>query len=135
MRKRKLNFFEDKEASVDMTPMLDIVFILLIFFIVTTSFVKEKGFLVGKDEASKQTSAPSENIMIHIDQNDIVYFNNKAVDVIRIPARVEYFTANHATENILLRPHAETNYQKVVEVLDQLQQFRRLQVTMGTYKQ
>jgi biopolymer transport protein ExbD len=72
--------------------------------------------------------------MIRIDANDIVYFNTKIVDIERHPARVEHFIANHATENIIFRPNEDTNYQKVVEVLDQLSQFKRLKVTMGLYK-
>ncbi|MDG1751326.1 MAG: biopolymer transporter ExbD [Thalassotalea sp.] len=77
MRRRNMIERLDKDAGVDMTPMLDIVFILLIFFIVTTSFVKENGFLVEKSKASKPSNSQSDNIMIHIDSNNIVYFNTK----------------------------------------------------------
>ncbi len=133
MRRRKQPHIVEKDAGVDMTPMLDIVFILLIFFIVTTSFVKEQGFLVKKSESSKASKAKSDNIMIHIDENNMIYFNTKPVDIERLPARVEYFLANHPTKNIIFRPHKNTNYQKVVEVLDQLQQFKKLKITMGIY--
>lgn len=134
MRRRNMVEKLDKDAGVDMTPMLDIVFILLIFFIVTTSFVKENGFLVEKSKASKASNSQSNNIMIHIDENNMIYFNSKIVDIERLPARVEHFIANHPTENIIFRPNENTNYQKVVEVLDQLSEFKRLKVTMGLYK-
>ncbi|GLX79881.1 biopolymer transporter ExbD [Thalassotalea insulae] len=134
MRRRKQPHIVEKDAGVDMTPMLDIVFILLIFFIVTTSFVKESGFLVKKSESSKASKAKSDNIMIHIDENNIIYFNTKPVDIERLPARVEYFLANHPAKNIIFRPHENTNYQKVVEVLDELKQFDKLKITMGLYK-
>ena len=124
---------EEEEAAIDMTPMLDIVFIMLIFFIVTTSFVKEAGFLVEKGQAQKATLNQSDNIMIHIDENNFLYFNNKAVDILRLPARVEFFLANHATSTIIFRPHENTDYQRVVEVLDQLKQFKRIKITMGIY--
>ena len=52
---RKQRFREEEEAAVDMTPMLDIVFIMLIFFIVTTSFVKEAGIEVNKPKAAQAT--------------------------------------------------------------------------------
>jgi len=134
MRRRKQPHIVEKDAGVDMTPMLDIVFILLIFFIVTTSFVKERGFLVKKSESSKASGKKSNNIMIHIDENSIVYFNTKPVDLERLPARVEHFLANHPSKIIILRPHKNTNYQKVVEVLDQLNQFKKLTITMGIYR-
>ena len=53
---RKQRFREEEEAAVDMTPMLDIVFIMLIFFIVTTSFVKEAGIEVNKPKAAQATN-------------------------------------------------------------------------------
>ncbi len=135
MRRRKQpKAIPNDEVGVDMTPMLDIVFILLIFFIVTTSFVKEKGFVVERSKSNKASAAPSGVIMIHIDANNLVYFNNKVVDLERLPARVEHYIANTQTETILFRPHVETNYQKVVEVLDQLTEFRRLKINMGVNK-
>ncbi|WP_286232612.1 ExbD/TolR family protein [Thalassotalea sediminis] len=135
MRRRNMVQLSEKDASVDMTPMLDIIFILLIFFIVTTSFAKSQGFLINKSENNKASSAPSDNIMIHIDENNILYFNTKPVDIERLTARVENFVANHATENIIFLPHKETNYQRVVTVLDELQQFKRLKISIGLYKQ
>jgi len=125
---------QDNGASVDMTPMLDIVFILLIFFIVTTSFVKEEGFIANYVKSTKADSKPAKNIMIHLDKNGILYFNNTPVDLERIPARVENFIANTPTDTIIFRPHEESEYQKVVSVLDQLQQFAQLRVVIGLNK-
>ena len=131
MRRRKQKKLIEKDAEVDMTPMLDIVFILLIFFIVTTSFVKELGFLVERSQNNKQSTTPSKSIMIHLDSNNTIYFNGKPVDIERLPARIEHFIANHPTDSILFRPHEDTNYQHVVKVLDQLKPFKRLTINMG----
>lgn len=132
--RRNKKILEENDAHVDMTPMLDIVFILLIFFIVTTSFVKENGFLVKKSTANKSQNNSSKNIAIHIDENNIIYFNNTPVDLQRIPARVEYFLAENPTSVILLRPHKNTNYQQVVSVLDKLKPFKRITVSIGLYQ-
>ena len=134
MRRRKKPLEPEKDASVDMTSLLDIIFIMLIFFIVTTSFVKDSGFLMKKSAAHKVSDSKPTTIVIDIDQNDIVYFNGKAVDIIRLEARIEYFIANNPTEDILFRPHEETKYQKVVDVLDKIAPFKRLKITMGIYK-
>ena len=86
MKRNRL--YEDQKAEADMTPMLDIVFILLIFFIVTTSFVKEQGFLVNKPEGGK-----SENnnpiLLIKINDNGIVSLNNRITDIERLPDLVK----------------------------------------------
>ncbi len=133
MKKSRLGNNQEN-SEVDMTPMLDIVFILLIFFIVTTSFVKEQGFLLNKPDQTKSSPSDSTNISIHIDENNTVFFNNKAVDVSRIPARIENFLANQSTENVILSPHVKTNYNKVVQVLDQIKLVSGLTVSISTYK-
>ena len=55
---RRKHFKDDDETAVDMTPMLDIVFIMLIFFIVTTSFVKESGVVVDRPDPNQSNDQP-----------------------------------------------------------------------------
>jgi biopolymer transport protein ExbD len=131
---RKRSKIQEQEADVDMTPMLDIVFILLIFFIVTTSFIKEEGFVVNKPKASSSNQNNTQNIVIHVNENDTIFFNNSPVDLTRIPARVENFLATQSTENVVLSPHKKTNYNTVVKILDQLKPFSQLSISIGTYK-
>ena len=72
---------EEEEAVIDMTPMLDIVFIMLIFFIVTTSFIKEAGIEVIKPEAANQSKQKAANIFIAVRDSGEVWMDKKAVDV------------------------------------------------------
>lgn len=134
MRRRKMTKRLNKEASVDMTPMLDIIFILLIFFIVTTSFVKEKGFIVKKAEESQSSDNTSKIIAVHVDANNTVFFNNQIIDIDRLPARIEYFIANNPTDKILVRPNKNTNYQQVVDILDKIKPFKQLKISIGIYR-
>jgi biopolymer transport protein ExbD len=68
---------EEEEAAIDMTPMLDIVFIMLIFFIVTTSFVKEAGIEVDKPVAVNQTKHKNANVFIAVNSAGEVWLNKK----------------------------------------------------------
>ncbi|NQY65002.1 MAG: biopolymer transporter ExbD [Alteromonadaceae bacterium] len=133
MRRRKNKLLSNDDASVDMTPMLDIVFIMLIFFIVTTSFVKESGFIIDKPKSAKATTK-AVNISIHIDQHNIIHFNNRPVDIELLSAQIEFFLAENATKNVLFRPHENTTYQSVVNVLDKIKPFKNLKISIGTYK-
>ncbi|WP_281558760.1 biopolymer transporter ExbD [Thalassomonas sp. RHCl1] len=128
---RKRVTHESEQGDVDMTPMLDIVFILLIFFIVTTSFVKEEGILVNRPDANKTTSNNGPVIMINIDETGNVRFNNKLVDIERIPARIENFLATHDTNSAVVLPHFNTSYDKVVQVLDQIKLFDHLTISIA----
>ena len=66
---KRSRIYDEQKAEADMTPMLDIVFILLIFFIVTTSFVKEKGFLINKPDAGKSNLSNTPILLIRINEN------------------------------------------------------------------
>jgi biopolymer transport protein ExbD len=128
MKRNRL--YEDQKAEADMTPMLDIVFILLIFFIVTTSFVKEQGFLVNKPEGGK-----SENnnpiLLIKINDNGIVSLNNRITDIERLPANIENFLATNTVSTAVVIPSYDTNYDKVVKVIDQINMVGGLTVSIG----
>ena len=67
----------ENHADVDMTPMLDIVFILLIFFIVTTSFVREEAFEVNKPQINNLPLESSPVVFIKTNANNIIYLNGR----------------------------------------------------------
>ena len=67
---RKVNKEPEEEAQIDLTPMLDVVFIMLIFFIVTASFIKEAGIEVNRPEASTSDPKDNVNILIAVSANN-----------------------------------------------------------------
>ena len=71
---------EEDDAELDMTPMLDVVFIMLIFFIVTTVFVKEAGVEVNKPEASQAFLHKNANIFIAITEDGDVWLDKRLVE-------------------------------------------------------
>ncbi|WP_448549886.1 ExbD/TolR family protein [Thalassotalea fusca] len=119
------------DADVDMTPMLDIVFILLIFFIVTTSFVREESLLVNKPKkgANKPNNDPT--MLVRVDENGRITFNGKDVDIERLEARIENFLAKHQTNSVILIPAYDAKYDKVVAVIDKVKLFDHLTVSIG----
>ncbi len=88
MRAKRQQAAED-EAQIDLTPMLDVVFIMLIFFIVTASFIKEAGVEVNRPEASTSNPKENVNILIAITGNDEVWMDGRRVDVRAVRANVE----------------------------------------------
>jgi biopolymer transport protein ExbD len=129
MRKNRL--YEDQKAEADMTPMLDIVFILLIFFIVTTSFVKEQGFLVNRPDAGKANNENNPILLIRINDNGVVSLNNRITDIERLPANIENFLATNQVTTAVVIPSYDTNYDKVVKVIDQINIVGGLTVSIG----
>ncbi len=88
MRKHRRN--TEEETEVDMTPMLDIVFIMLIFFIVTTSFIKEAGIDITRpnNNESEAPPNPTSPILIRIGNTGDVTLNGALIDVAQVEARV-----------------------------------------------
>ena len=88
MRRRRSGRMDD-EAEVDLTPMLDVVFIMLIFFIVTASFVKEAGVDVIRPRAQTAISKDKGNILIAITENGQIWIDRRQVDPRSLRANIE----------------------------------------------
>jgi biopolymer transport protein ExbD len=112
----------DEEAEINMTPMLDIVFIMLIFFIVTASFVQESGIVVNQPANQEQQDpedTDKKNIMISVDNNQRIRVNFRLVDIRRVRANIEQLFAENPEASVVIQafPSAQTGL--VVEIYDQ----------------
>lgn len=110
----------EEEADIDMTPMLDIVFIMLIFFIVTTSFAKEKALEVQrpKDQQNK-VETKSKAVSIMISETGQIYMNNRLVDIERVNANIQNYLAEVETDVAVVKAAKGAPHGIVVKVLDQ----------------
>jgi biopolymer transport protein ExbD len=111
---------EDEEAAIDMTPMLDIVFIMLIFFIVTTVFVKEAGIEVNKPGANQSVMPKNANIFIAITADGAVWIDKREVDVDRVRSNLERLMAEQPSDVLIIQADKDTDHGIVVEVMDQV---------------
>lgn len=118
MRRRRK--FAGDQAEIDMTPMLDIVFIMLIFFIVTTSFVREAGLDVNRpsNEPPKVKQA-SEVILIKISRTGQIEMGGRLVDVRAVEANVESARAGMPDANVVVVVDKDASTGILVSVLDQ----------------
>ncbi len=121
----------NNESDVDMTPMLDIVFILLIFFIVTTSFIKEEGLEVNRPKASKNSKSDTPVVVVTISESGLVSLNGKLVDIERLSARIESFLATNITNSAVIIPSYDTTHENVVRVIDKIKIFDHLTISIG----
>ncbi len=117
MAKKRLSSAQD-EAQIDMTPMLDIVFIMLIFFIVTASFVKESGITVDKPTAETSTKRPKANIFIGIDQNGDIYMLKNKVDKEAVKAGLEVMLLENPESTVVVQADSRADAGVLLKVLD-----------------
>lgn len=115
---RKVRVEED--ATIDMTPMLDIVFIMLIFFIVTTVFVKEAGVNVDKPNGTLAVTPKNANIFIAVTEDGKVWMDKRQIDPDRIRANLERLMAEQPSDVIIIQADKNAEHGLVVEVMDQI---------------
>ncbi len=106
------------EAQIDMTPMLDVVFIMLIFFIVTTSFVRESGVEVNRPKAQTATEQKKAGVFVAINESGEIYIDRKVVDVQRVRASLERILADRGEVGLVIQADKEARHGIVVKVMD-----------------
>lgn len=109
-----------EENSIDLTPMLDVVFIMLIFFIVTTSFVKEAGIDVNRPSAATAQKKPKASILIAINQTGDIWIDKRKVDVRSVRANVEKLHAESPEGSVVIQADKSSNTGVLVQVMDQV---------------
>ncbi len=110
----------DDEAEVDLTPMLDVVFIMLIFFIVTASFIKEVGLDLSRPEGgSTKLMAENENIFIQITNDGLIFVDRRVTDIRAVRANIERLHAERPTGSVIIAPSPASFNGLLVEVMDQ----------------
>jgi len=120
MRRRANRSSSEQNADIDMTPMLDIVFIMLIFFIVTTSFVKESGIDVNRPSAKTGVTKAQGNIIVGIRANGDVWIDKRLVDFRAVRANVSRLHMENPLGSVIIAADRETKTQALVQVIDQI---------------
>ncbi len=137
MRRRRKNMGDD-DAAVDMTPMLDIVFIMLIFFIVTATFLDERGIDITQPPPPPdnldipQDAKPA--ITIYVNDRNQCAVDSRQTECDRVPLAVERLLAEKPGASIILRIHAEARNELLVELKDSMdskQMSSKIEVVRG----
>ncbi len=108
----------ETEAEINITPMMDVVFILLIFFIVTSAFVKEAGIEVRKPDAEAAVRKELANIFIAIDKNNQVWINRKRVDVRAVTSNVQRLLAENPQSSVVIQADQDSFYETFHDVME-----------------
>ena len=106
------------ESEVNLTPMLDVVFIMLIFFIVTASFVKEAGIEISRPGASTATRNEKGNILIAITDTNQVWMDRRQVDPRALRANIERMRAENPNGAVIIQADIKSENGLLVKVMD-----------------
>ncbi len=115
---------ESEENKINLTPMLDVVFIMLIFFIVTATFVKEIGLDVNRPEDDKpQTVDPDKkSIVVRVTNRDRIIISGRDVDIRSVRANIERMHAENPEAPVIIQPHPESTTDTMIQIMDSARQ-------------
>jgi biopolymer transport protein ExbD len=110
---------DEEESEINLTPMLDVVFIMLIFFIVTASFIKEAGIDVNRPDAPVTESKPEDaNILVLINANDEIWIERRLIDPRAVRANIERMHAENPDGSVVIQANNQSTNKILVEVMD-----------------
>ncbi|MGB1198603.1 MAG: ExbD/TolR family protein [Thalassotalea sp.] len=120
MRSQLSNILQEQEEAeeINMTPMLDVVFILLIFFIVTASFVKEAGIEVNRPEAATAVKKERANILVAISDTGEIWINKRRIDVRAVQANIERLKAENPQGTVVIQADKKATTDVLIKVMD-----------------
>ena len=132
MAKRSLIRQDDDDEDVNVTPLLDIVFIMLIFFIVTSTFVKEPGVEVDRPEAVTATERKLASIIVAISDEDEIWINKEKVELPAVRVAVEQLKRENPKGTAVVQADAKAKSRFLVEVVNQIRAAGVSEVAVST---
>lgn len=112
------NIQEEEESAVDLTPMLDVVFIMLIFFIVTAVFIKETGVEINRPDANTDDNKDNTTVLVAIRADNTIWMDKRRIDIRSVRANVERLHAENPEGGLVIQADKSANVDTFAQVLD-----------------
>ena len=109
---------EEEAQAIDLTPMLDVVFIMLIFFIVTATFIKETGIEVDRPEATMAEPKADAAILIAVNANNEIWIDKQRVDPRGVKAQVERLQAENPKGTVVIQADSKADMEMVISIAE-----------------
>ena len=122
MKKRSFITSDEPSTEIDLTPMLDVVFIMLIFFIVTATFIKEPGIDVERPAALTAEKIKNQKILIAISAENEIWFDKKVLEAHQVKSAIEKMHAENPKGAVVIQADKNATTEKVAQVIDAAKQ-------------
>jgi len=114
MRKQK----DEEEKVADLTPMLDVVFIMLIFFIVTATFIKETGIEINRPDTETAEMKKTVSLLVAVSADSSIWIDKKKVDIRNVRPMMEKLHAENPKGGLVIQADSESKVEKVLAIMD-----------------
>jgi len=134
MRKFFSQIHTEEDSSIDMTPMIDVIFIMLIFFIVTASFVKESGIDINRPDAVTSTKKELANILVAINEKDEIWIDKRRIDIRSVRPMIERLHSQNPQGSVVIQADKKSTNEKLIMVMDAARQAGVFNIAIATKK-
>lgn len=131
---RKVEKPQEEAQAIDLTPMLDVVFIMLIFFIVTATFIKETGKEVTRADATTAEDKPSATILVAVGADNEIWIDKKKVDPRLVSKVIERMRVDNPKGSVSIQADKESDIKFLVDVANAAREAGVTDVTVSTTK-
>ena len=111
---------EESESAIDVTPMLDVVFIMLIFFIVTATFVKEAGIDVSRSAAETAVAQNKAHILVAIDSKNSIWVDKREIDLRAVKPNIRRLISLNPHGTVLVQADKVSYTDTLISVMDEI---------------
>lgn len=125
---------DEDDAAIDITPMLDVVFIMLIFFIVTATFVKETGIDVNRPDAPSAVKKDNANILVAISGKNEIWIDRRKIDIRQVRPNIERLHAENPQGSVVIQADKESKTDTLIKVMDAARQAGVFNVSIAADK-
>ena len=123
---------KDEESEINLTPMLDVVFIMLIFFIVTANFIKEPGLEINRPDSETAETQENAAILIAVGANDEVWMDGRRIDVRQVKANVIRMIAENPQGTVVIQADEKSTADTIIDVMDEVREAGVLDISIAS---
>ncbi len=129
MRRRAI---QEDEKVADLTPMLDVVFIMLIFFIVTATFIKETGVEIDRPDTRTAVPKKTVSLLVGVGADSAIWIDKKKTDVRNVRSKMERLHAENPKGGLVIQADSESKVEKVLAIMDAARNIGITQVAIAS---
>jgi len=123
---------KSKRSSINVTSLIDVMFILLIFFMVSSSFVEQPGMKLELPTIKSKEVARVDNLVLFVSKDDVIYLNDKQVSMENLAAEITAAIPNIKEKTLVLKADRETEHGVIVQIMDIAKRNGLKKIVIGT---
>ena len=133
-RRQSLPKSQEPNGEIDLTPMLDVFFIMMIFFIVTATFIKEPGIDIDRPVARMSDGIKNQNILVAINDNGEIWINKQQLKNHQVSQTIAKMHAENPKGAVVIQADKKSTAEKVAQVIDAAKKAGVIDISLATSK-